>query len=149
MNVARALLLIACVGACARAASSPAPAPPSFLLGTFEDDYNSRYTITAQTWDHGTRSRYHIIRWDVAGQFLIARNDSANPGDKGLWTRIDWVPLSGMPPYAWGYCYSAFNAPSAAVAETVSVAKRATPRTGCNGFPFSRMRPAASPVQTP
>lgn len=45
-----------------------------------------------------------------------------------------------MAPYTWGYCYSAYNAPSAAVAETVSVANRAIPRTGCNGYPFSRMR---------
>ena len=52
--------------------------------------------------------------------------------------------LEGMPPYRWGYCYSTWTAASAAVAETVSVARRDTPRTGCNGFPFSRMKPAGA-----
>ncbi len=144
MRLLSASAIVLTTLACAHSSPRARPAaPPPIMLGAFEDDYRGRYTISATTWDHGTRSRYHIVRWDVPGQFLIARNDSANPGDKGRWTRIDWLPLGGMPPYTWAYCYSAYNAPSAAVAEAVSVAKRATPRTGCNGFPFSRMRPAA------
>jgi hypothetical protein len=116
-------------------------------LGSFVDDYGSRYTISRLEWAHLPGTRYRIVRWDVPGQFALAQNDLANPADGGLWTRIDWLPLSGMPPYEWAYCYSAYNAAGLAVAESVSVARRATPRTGCNGFPFSRMR--RIPTDTP
>ena len=130
------------VGVAACASTSPAKqsTAPGELLGDFLDDYGARYRITPTEWTQLPRGRYHVLKWNVAGQYLIARNDSANASDAGLWTRIDWVTLQGMPPYRWGFCYSAYRAPSAAVAETVSVARRETPRTGCNGFPFSRMK---------
>lgn len=142
MNRGGRILLLALVAmTCARPPVVSPPAPvPGFLLGDFIDDYGLRYKITQTEWSQLPRARYHIVRWDAAGQFAIARNDPANPGDGGLWSRIDWLELRGMPPYSWGYCYSAYNAPSAAAAETVTVARRATPRTGCSGFPFSRMR---------
>ena len=127
--------------ACAGTRTSPEPvAVPEFLVGRFTDDYGSHYTISRLEWAQLPGTRYRIVHWDVLGQFALARNDVANPADGGLWTRIDWLQLSGMPPYEWAYCYSAYKAISLAVAETVSVARRATPRTGCNGFPFSRMR---------
>lgn len=112
----------------------------SMVLGNFEDDYGSRHTVTSTEWFHRPRARYHIVRWIPAKEYLIARNDPANPSDGGLWTRIDWLRLSGMPPYTWGFCMSAYNAASAEAAESTLVARRETPRTGCNGFPFSRMR---------
>ena len=116
-------------------------APPELVLGAFEDDYGSRHTITPASWVHGPRQRYRIARWNPVQQYLIAQNDAANPADAGLWTRIDWMPLEGMPPYGWGFCLSAYDQPSAAAAEASQVARRDTPRTGCNGFPFTRMRP--------
>lgn len=75
-----------------------------------------------------------------ARRYLIAWNDSSNATAPGLWTRIDWIPLSGMPPYAWAFCLSAYEAPSRAAAEATAIARPDTPRTGCNGYPFSRMR---------
>ncbi len=112
------------------------------VLGLFEDDYGSQYTITDTLWSQGTEARYRVIAWHPDAQYVVAVNDTANPGDGGRFTRIDWMPLGGMPPWGWAYCYSAYNAPTAAAAESTTVANRATPRTGCNGFPFSRMRPA-------
>ena len=141
--VVTGLLLFTCVNCSSRGAppAVAAPAPiPAFLIGSFIDDYGIRYKVTDAEWFQLPRTRYHIVRWDVAGQFAIAQNDPANPSEGSLWTRIDWLELRGMPPYVWGFCYSAYNAPSAAAAETVMVANRTTPRTGCNGFPFSRMR---------
>jgi len=125
--------------------SGPAGAPDPLVLGEFADDYGSRFTITTAEWFQHPRSRYHIVRWRPDSQYLIARNDARNPSGAGLWTRIDWLPLPGMPPYTWGFCLSAYRAPSAAAAEASRVARRDTPRTGCNGFPFSRMKPASSP----
>jgi hypothetical protein len=114
--------------------------PPSLVLGVFQDDYDGSHAVTPTMWAQGASARYHITRWVPMQQYLIARNDSANASDGGKWTRIDWMPLTGMPPYEWAFCFSAYNAPTAAAAESTMVANRDTPRTGCNGFPFSRMR---------
>lgn len=114
------------------------------VLGTFEDDYSSRHVVTATEWRHGRAATYHIVEWHPAEQFLVAQNDQANPSDPGKWTRIDWMPL---PPsgnndqtFTWAFCMSAYNASSREIARSTDVAKRATPRTGCNGFPFTRMK---------
>ncbi len=118
------------------------PAVPSFLLGEFEDDYANRHSISKTAWLQGTRARYHIREWHTAEQFLIAQNDSANPGQGGRWTRIDWMRLEGegMAPYAWAFCFSAYDALTRDQAAATTIARRETPRTGCNGHPFSRMR---------
>ena len=143
-----ALLLFA---GCAVRPAAPS-APPAFVLGTFADDYGSTYHVTAETWHHRGYARYHIVRWRPG--YLVAQNDAGNPTDGGLWTRIDWVRLDGHGPYGWAFCLSAYDAPTAAAAESTRVARPATPKTGCNGHPFSRMRihaadPPAAPVRPP
>ena len=100
--------------------------------------------MSATEWVHHPANRYRVVKWSVEGRYLIARNDTGNSSDPGLWTRIDWLPLTGMPPYEWAFCFSAWRAPSAAAAESTTVARRDTPRTGCNGFPFSRMSRAGA-----
>jgi len=114
--------------------------PPTALLGAFQDDYGIQYAITPSRWQQGTNTAYHIVRWDSAGQSVIAKNDDANPSDGGKWTRIDWVQLDDMAPYLWAYCLTVYAAASQEEAEAAEPAQRATPRAGCNGFPFSRMR---------
>lgn len=134
------VLLVALVGGCTPRAAVRSEAPPALLLGSFEDDYGIRYTITEDAWVQLPASRYHVVRWNAERQYLIARNDAANPTDGGRWTRIDWVELDGMTPYAWAFCLSTYDATTATAAESTRVAKPETPRTGCNGHPFSRMR---------
>lgn len=111
-------------------------------LGDFEDDYGNQFTITETQWLQRPRSRYRITMWRPQAQYLIARNDGQNPSEHGLWTRIDWMILHDMPPYRWAFCMSAYGVLSAAAAESTAVARRETPRTGCNGFPFSLMKRA-------
>ena len=118
--------------------------PPSFIIGDFQDDYDIRYTINETVWLQHPSSKYNIIEWVPEGQYLIAQNDTSNLGDGGLFTRIDWVELDGMPPYAWAFCLSAYNAKSAEDAARVNIANRDMPKTGCNGFPFSRMQAIVS-----
>lgn len=141
-----ATLLISLVAAgCARnarpAASSASAAPPAWMLGVFEDDYQSRHTITADSWAQDRYATYHVVLWNAEGQYLVARNDAGNREDGGKWTRIDWMRLEGMPPYEWAYCISTWNAATQGDAEAAStVARRETPRTGCGGHPFTRMK---------
>ncbi len=114
--------------------------PPSGLLGNFQDDYGIQYAITPSRWQQGTSTAYHIVSWDSASQSVIGTNDDANPSAGGKWTRIDWIQLDDMAPYLWAYCLTVYAAASQEEAEAAEPAQRATPRTGCNGFPFSRMR---------
>jgi hypothetical protein len=131
--------------ACASAATRRDPASGLRLatvpIGQFFDDYGSMQTVSATEWRQGAYARYQIVAWDTVARYLIARNDSANPTAGGRWTRIDWVPLDGMPPWRWGFCFSAYGAETREAAEATRIARPETPRTGCNGHPYSRLRP--------
>jgi S-formylglutathione hydrolase FrmB len=123
-----------------RAAQVPDALAPEALLGAFTDDYGGNYRITSTAWQHGKSNRYDVVAWYPDSQFVIARNAETNPTDAGRWTRIDWMPLEGMAPYTWAFCLSAYKAPTREAAQTTRAANRGTPRTGCSGFPFSRMQ---------
>lgn len=113
---------------------------PSLLAGKFMDDYGISYTITDSVWVQHPMSRYHIIKWNYGEQYIIAINDSANTSGAGLFTRIDYTVLADMEPYQWGFCLSVYDAKSESIAEGRYRADKRNPRTGCNGFPFSRMK---------
>src|SRR5688572_11393241 len=70
--------------------------PPTELLGEFRDDYGNAFRITDSLFFQLPRMRFRIVEWNVAERFLIAQNAADNPSDAGLWTRIDWMPFSGM-----------------------------------------------------
>lgn len=115
-------------------------AMPSFMMGDFIDDYDGRFSISATEFFQQPGNRYRITAWHPEGQYLIAQNGAGNRSGAGLWTRIDWVKLEGMAPWEWGFCFSAYDAPTAAAAEATMVVNRESPRAGCNGHPFSRMK---------
>jgi hypothetical protein len=123
------------------AASAANGTPPPFLLGKFEDDYQGSYTISATEFVQGARAHFHIVQWHTPDQYFIAQNDAKNSVDANKWTRIDWMVLSGMTPFEWAFCFTAYNAATRAAAESTPAANRTNPRAGCNKFPFSRMRP--------
>lgn len=129
-------------------ASVPTPgvmhSPPPEILGAFEDDYGSSFRIQPGAWHHGSHSTYDVVEWNVAEQYLVARNAARNRSAPGLWTRIDWMPLQNMAPYTWAYCLSAYEAPTRAAAAETRIADRNVPKTGCNGHPFSRMKRTGS-----
>ena len=128
----------------AQTTAADSTAPPQILLGRFVDDYGNLFSITRTALDQFPGARYHIREWHPSQQYLIAQNDSANPAQGGRWTRIDWMTLEGMEPFTWAFCFSAYDAATPEAAAAVTIARRETPRTGCNGYPFSRMRPATA-----
>lgn len=149
MRVPSILAALAVMAGCAHAIrprSVPAPLPAS-IVGDFIDDYGIRYSITSAEWFQRPRARYRIHRVDTIAGFLIAQNGGDNPSDKGMWSRIDWVALPSMAPFGWAFCLSAYDALTSEAAEAITVARKETPRTGCNGHPFSRMR-RAMPADT-
>lgn len=141
------LALVLSLGACAsgrvRAPDGETAAPPPALVGTFTDDYGGSHTVSRDAWLQGTTARYEIVEWVPASRYLVARNASDHPTAPGNWMRIDWVLLDGMPPWRWAFCFSAYDAPTREDAAATRIAKPETPRTGCNGFPYSRLKPAS------
>lgn len=118
--------------------------PPALVRGDFEDDYGARFSVGRAEFFQRTRNHFHVVEWNLREQYFIAQNDSLNPTDAGRWTRIDWMPLSAMQPYQWAFCFSTYNAASRAEAKATTIAQRGNPRTGCNGFPFTRMKRIAN-----
>ncbi len=142
---AAVLLSVAAASAASGAAAGAAPSPPPPVmppLGRFTDDYGGTHVVSRTEWQQGTKARYTIVAWHPEGRYLIAQNGPDNPGAPGKWTRIDWVLLEGMAPWTWAFCFSAYEAPTRDSAEATRIAKPETPRTGCNGFPYSRLKPA-------
>ena|GEM_PF-1342367 len=125
------------VGATPLPSSGP---PPQSMLGDFVDDYGNRFLIARWEWTQMPHGKFNVTKWVPSAHYLIAQNDSSNSGAPGKWTRIDWVTLEGMPPWEWAFCLSAYEAPTADSAEATRIAKPGTPRTGCNGHPYSRMK---------
>jgi hypothetical protein len=113
---------------------------PSSLLGNFIDDYGSSYTITDKLWMHGKKAKYHLLQYNKKENYFIAKNDTANPSDAGLYTRIDIMYFKNMEPWYWGYCLTAYKAATIEEAINTAAADRVNPRKGCNGYPFSRMK---------
>jgi hypothetical protein len=114
---------------------------PEFLIGQFTDDYNIEYELTEDLFILKPNNKFHILTWNTEEMYFIAQNDSSNAYDPNLYSKIDWVKFDEMEPFIWGFCISAYNAPTADSAKAVDIADRSAPKTGCNGYPFSRMRP--------
>lgn len=113
---------------------------PSFAKGTFVDDYGIKYSINDTLWVQHPNIKYHIIKWNVAEQYVIARNGSGHKADENKYTRIDFMTFVGMEPWKWGFCLTAYKAKTDTEAEQTAAADRKNPRKGCNGYPFSRMK---------
>jgi hypothetical protein len=110
--------------------------------GRYVDDYDNTFEITDSLFAQLPHGRFHIVEWHREERFVIAFNDLENPSAPGRWTRIDWMPFTGMEPYTWGFCLTAYDAPSRVAARETPPPDRTNPRKGCNGYPFSRMKPA-------
>lgn len=106
----------------------------------YSDDYGSHYTITATTWIQDSQNTFHIMVWNFDENYLLAKNDSSNIDEKGKYTRIDFMKFENMEPYTWGYCLTEYSAESIDELLVIASADRENPKTGCNGFPFSRMK---------
>ena len=118
----------------------PSDSIPVRFSGNFTDDYGIHYTITDTLWTQHSGINYHIIKWDTIGQYLLAKNDSHNPGEANLYTRIDYMWFENMAPFYWGFCLTVYDAKTPEEAETKARANRENPKKGCGGFPFSRMK---------
>jgi len=113
---------------------------PTALRGTFIDDYGTRHTIDDSLWVHGSVNRYHLVEWHPGAHSVITRSGPADAAAGGGFGRIDWLTLAGTDGWEWAFCIVAWDVPSVAAARAVTVADTSHPRSGCGGYPFTRMR---------
>ncbi len=113
---------------------------PDYLSGTFEDDYGITYSISDSLFAMGDHTRIYIKEWNFEEQFFVGQNDSSNIYDPLLYSRVDWMEFENMNEFEWGFCMSAYNEPTLDSARVINTVNRETPRTGCSGYPFSRMK---------
>ena len=110
------------------------------MKGDFIDDYDIAYLINDSVWVQYPDVTYRIIQHNSKEQYIIARNGNENPSEAGLYTRIDYMMFDNMEPFFWGFCLTDYDAATPQKAKNVKPADKMTPKTGCNGFPFSRMK---------
>jgi hypothetical protein len=113
---------------------------PSMIKGKFLDDYGIHYIVTDTLWTQLPDVKYHIISWNAAERYILARNDDKNPSERGLYTRIDYMSFTNMEPFLWGFCLTNYNAKTIEEARIKAKPDRENPIKGCNGYPFSRMK---------
>ncbi len=123
---------------CGQARTASTIEAPEAVAGAFEDDYNSTYIISTSDWVQDETYAYHIVEWNPEEGYLLAQNDSSNPADADLFSRIDYITLD-MAPFSWAFCLTAYDKTSIEEARQVE-ADKSKPREGCNGFPFTRMQ---------
>ena len=109
-------------------------------LGTFVDDYGIQYEIKNDLWVQQPNVKYHILEWNEKDKYIVAKNDKGNPSEKNLYTRIDLTNFENMGEFKWGFCLTKYNATTKRHAKNWDTADKLNPKTGCNGFPFSRMK---------
>lgn len=111
-----------------------------FPTGMFVDDYGMRYEITDTTWAQDPGALYRVMHTPPDERVLFLRQ-SGTDSTSARWTRVEWMEFEDMAPWTWGYCYAAWDEPDMEAARAAPPADRSSPRTGCGGFPFSRMQP--------
>ena len=112
----------------------------TMYLGNFIDDHNIKYSITRNSITQHPGVKYNLISYNKKGQYIIAQNDTSNISDGGLFTRIDLTNFDNMEPWRWGFCLTAYKAPTMEDAIKTAAADRQNPKKGCGGYPFSRMK---------
>ena len=130
------LLLFACHGS----QQVQAGKIPGAFLGKFTDDYGINYTVSGKLFLQEPGVKYHVLKWNVKKQYIIAKNDAGNPSEKNLYSRIDYMNFEHMEPFTWGFCLTVYNARDDKAAEQAAAADRGHPMKGCGGFPFSRLK---------
>ena len=108
----------------------------SFIFGDFTDDYGINYSISSETWIQYPEFKLNILKIDSSEMFVLGYN----PIDS-TYTKIDYMPFENQSPFTWGFCYTTYDKKDQDEAISENPADRSAPKTGCNGFPFSRMEP--------
>ena len=104
------------------------------MIGEWEDNYGTSYTITQTDIQDSWGSSFSITEYNNAENWLIAQNGASNPYNPNLWSKFEWFVDTEI-----YYCQSAYDAPDADTAHAIA-SDTNDKQTGCNGFPWSILR---------
>ncbi|MCA9562958.1 MAG: hypothetical protein KC561_05690 [Myxococcales bacterium] len=113
--------------------------------GFYADQYDTIVSISDEVWiqlfpgsdDPGV---YLVESINAEEGYLVAHNDPNNQFSPDLWSRFDFVQVSGE----WLYCQSAYDAATAADAEATEAADASDPsNAGCGGGGWSELNPSS------
>ena len=108
----------------------------SYIFGDFTDDYGINYSISSKTWIQYPDYKLDILKIDSSEMYILGYN----PSDS-TYTKIDYMQFENQSPFTWGFCYTTYDKKDQDEAVSENSADRSSPKSGCNGFPFSRMEP--------
>jgi len=115
------------------------------IAGDYVDSYDIPHQIAAD-WTQGiddTSSTTALTSVDNASGYAIGQNTANHPFAADKWSRYDWTFVDGR---LW-YCQPAFDADTAADAESAPAPDPAEPAIGgCGGFPWTGLTPATAPA---
>ena len=117
-----------------------ADAPASIAIaGSYMDDFGGMHVVTNTRWESsgvGFTSGFRISRFDNAAGFAIAQNDATNEFSPSLWSRYEWVTVSGV----LYMCQSPYDSATEEAAMSAPRPDRTTPATsGCGMFGWSTL----------
>jgi len=115
-----------------------ADAPASIAIaGSYTDNFGGMHVITNTRWESsgvGFTSGFRITRFDNAAGVAIAQNDATNEFSPSLWSRYEWVTISGV----LYMCQSPYDSMTEEDAMSAPRPDRTTPATsGCGTFGWS------------
>ena len=110
-------------------------APPTYMRGNFTDDYDIKYSISDTSWIQYPDFEMSVVTIDTIEMFILGYDT-----EDSTYTKVDYMPFQNQGDYTWGFCYTTYEKENQADALSAASANRDTPKTGCNGFPFSRMK---------
>jgi hypothetical protein len=115
--------------------------PMLSIGGVWTDAWGGSHFIDAFAWRYEF-TVYSVTEANDAEGWLVAQNAATNEWNPGLWSRFDWTwDGDGL---LW-YCQTAYAAESEEAARATPAADPADPgTTGCGGFSWTSMSPAAA-----
>lgn len=108
------------------------------IQGAFVDQFFYTYEIDATSWDfYGSGTPGTITSWDNDAGWFVGQNSAKDKYNPDLWSRVDFV-ADGE---GWLLCQIGFAAKTEADAIAAKPADATDVAKGCNGFPWSELRP--------
>lgn len=105
--------------------------------GDYEDDFGYTFSLNSYRWTNGSGSFFSISQYDEQLGWIVAQNDSSNSWSPNLWSKFDLTSDTDGEMY---FCQSTYDAMDEQTALDALSAATDNLTTGCNGFPWSKMR---------
>lgn len=110
------------------------------VIGSWDDNFGGYAEITESKWGDGS-----IAVFDNSDNWAVIQNSEDAEWDPGTFSMLIWTELAED--FSWYYCMVDYAKDTAEGAQnTDKTADASDPaNSGCGGFPWTKMMPAAEP----